>query len=121
MSTCTNCGQDLREGARFCDECGALVAVESSSHAEEWIEPDPRVCPACGEPLGSAIKGECSRCGTYVVVNTRTGRPVVVPRPQQRRSIFWPVVAALLFVFVVLPILFFVGCAACGGAFPQGS
>jgi len=34
----------------------------------------------------------------------------------RQRSIFWPVVGALLFVFVFLPIIMFVGCAACGVA-----
>jgi hypothetical protein len=36
------------------------------------------------------------------------------PQQERRRSIFWPVVGALLFVFVFLPVVMFVGCAACG-------
>lgn len=32
------------------------------------------------------------------------------------RSVFWGVFWALVVFFVLLPILLFIGCAACGGA-----
>ena len=38
------------------------------------------------------------------------------PQQPRQRGIFWPVVGALLFVLVFLPIIMFVGCAACGVA-----
>jgi zinc-ribbon domain len=36
-SFCSNCGHDLREGAKFCDECGSAVGENHSQPpAERW-------------------------------------------------------------------------------------
>ena len=48
MAGCTSCGAENRDGARFCGECGAPLAL---------------VCPACG---GVNEQGQrfCNECGT---------------------------------------------------------
>lgn len=40
----------------------------------------------------------------------------MMPEERKPRSIFWPVFWALFVFFIVLPIIGFVGCAACGVA-----
>jgi class 3 adenylate cyclase/tetratricopeptide (TPR) repeat protein len=46
--TCNNCHAEIREGSRFCPECGARQAA---------------TCPSCGHPTGSADKF-CAECGS---------------------------------------------------------
>lgn len=50
--TCKACGVTIRPGARFCDSCGASLAI-------------PSACPRCGQPL--VPNGTfCEKCGTRV-------------------------------------------------------
>ena len=48
--TCSNCGRPLREGARFCDNCGNPVAV---------------TCPGCGKQLRIGARF-CDECGAAI-------------------------------------------------------
>src|SRR5689334_6897408 len=50
---CPECGQECREGAKFCRKCGTrfdLVCPSCGTPAE----PDSSFCEECGEPLTSA-------------------------------------------------------------------
>lgn len=119
MEPCPCCNIELDEGFEFCPYCGEAIAAAAD---------EEQVCPRCGEPLGEELdEGECSRCGAYIVRHRQTGEPVIVRRrsrseatsattEQRRQSIFWPVVGALLFVFIVVPIIIFVGCGGCVAA-----
>jgi len=49
MSNCTKCGQPLKEGAKFCAQCGAPV-----TH-----------CPRCGEVVQEGV-AYCGNCGAAV-------------------------------------------------------
>ena len=51
MVTCTSCGGENREGAKFCGECGAALETP---------------CPACGTP-NEAGRKFCGECGTALV------------------------------------------------------
>lgn len=70
---CRYCGHEMREGARFCSQCGGRVE-----------EPGRKVCPSCGR------KGEqgmlfCEYCGTRLVEEeTREScvKPVPAPLPE---------------------------------------
>src|SRR5262245_1236407 len=53
---CPTCKADLREGGKFCAQCGT---------------PLPRVCPACRQ-LNPTNSKFCSQCGTSL---TATGAP----------------------------------------------
>lgn len=52
---CPHCGHALRPEARFCGQCGQVVATQVA-------EPRPTVCPACGRPLRTGAKF-CGGCG----------------------------------------------------------
>lgn len=59
MAKCAKCGNELREGAKFCGKCGSPVAAapaESSSGAMS-------TCPVCGNALKPNAKF-CTACGT---------------------------------------------------------
>ena len=48
MQYCENCGASLRENAKFCDQCGALVHIgekEYCQHCHAELEPGALFCP----------------------------------------------------------------------------
>ena len=51
MANCTKCGQPLKEGAKFCGQCGAAVSC----------------CSKCGHPLpeGAAFCGQCGGAANH--------------------------------------------------------
>ena len=61
MPFCSNCGQRLAEGVKFCPECGAAVGGVSSQR-KQIFEGEVRKCPICGGPL-KAIDITCHVCG----------------------------------------------------------
>lgn len=101
MTSCPACGAELGDGVRFCGQCGASVAPQEAAP-------------------GSA---ESQQSKSYVTVNLR-GVPPAAPTSgyapsappvpaAKKRSIFWPVLGALIVFFFVIPIVAFVGCAGC--------
>jgi uncharacterized paraquat-inducible protein A len=63
-----------------------------------------RVCPVCGESLGDALQGTCSRCGTYIVVNRVTGQPVVhAPGSNLAGAVITMFAGALMILGAFLP------------------
>ena len=74
---CTNCNAELKDGAKFCSECGT---------------PTAQSCANCGNALSAGDKF-CAECGTPVgdtAPTAATPRPTAVPtqvRPEERRII----------------------------------
>lgn len=65
MAYCANCGQQLRDSAKFCDACGSPVEKDNSAtYKKREQEYSGRIikCPACGEEL-SAFTAVCPSCG----------------------------------------------------------
>ena len=63
MSFCTNCGNQLREGAKFCDSCGKPVtSVDDGSKRQTVYEGKIHKCPNCGEVI-EAFQDDCPACG----------------------------------------------------------
>lgn len=60
MPFCTQCGQSLAKGAKFCFNCGA--PVEEDISRKQVFEGELRKCPHCGEPLKS-FEAVCPVCG----------------------------------------------------------
>jgi uncharacterized membrane protein YvbJ len=53
---CPSCGQENREGARFCVHCGAAVVTEILCASCGRSNPaGERFCGACGKRLAQAI------------------------------------------------------------------
>lgn len=69
--TCSSCGTNQVDGARFCHECGSAVA--------------PPACGSCGEPIVPGAKF-CSACGaTQTEVAAVANAPVYAPPSAARR------------------------------------
>ena len=65
MAFCSNCGQKLEDGAKFCFECGTPVRTgQTVSQSERKITYDGEIhkCPNCGEVLESFVVN-CPSCG----------------------------------------------------------
>ena len=55
QTICPHCGHALRPGARFCGQCGQVVATQVA-------EPHLTVCSRCGRPVRPGARF-CSSCG----------------------------------------------------------
>ena len=57
---CPKCGAGIKEGAKFCANCGAHLVINCPNcNAELGL--DSKFCPECGTPL--VVKKVCSNCG----------------------------------------------------------
>lgn len=74
MAFCSNCGQKLELGAKFCSECGAPVGGSSNTQRQQVFEGDIHKCPNCGEII-KAFEPVCPSCG-YEFRNTASSSAV---------------------------------------------
>ena len=58
MAFCSNCGEKLKDGVKFCSSCGSAVG-------EVKAEPIVPTCSKCGKELENGVKF-CSNCGNVV-------------------------------------------------------
>lgn len=70
MAYCSNCGNQLVEGARFCTKCGTPVDSGNNNQQGTSYEEEIQECPNCGEAL-SASAVSCPTCG-YELRDTTT-------------------------------------------------
>jgi class 3 adenylate cyclase/tetratricopeptide (TPR) repeat protein len=68
---CIQCRADIREGSKFCPECGA---------------PQATTCPACGHPSGPTDKF-CAECGNALDGGRTTTNGPAPPPAEERRFI----------------------------------
>ena len=85
MPFCPQCGVDNPAGARYCDQCGAMLipvpaqaTAPASASATSVPAIGPTVCPQCGQ---AAIPGEafCDNCGAPLSAPSRSVAPVAPP------------------------------------------
>lgn len=64
MAFCFNCGNELRNEAKFCDVCGTPVQEkkEEKNSRKTVFEGEIHKCPNCGEIL-NAFVNKCPSCG----------------------------------------------------------
>lgn len=74
MPFCSNCGNELKTGAKFCNKCGAQMGV-----------PDPGACPVCLKPVTGNEKF-CVHCGASIAspVSSRPLAPHQTAAPPAR-------------------------------------
>ena len=64
--TCPNCGANVPQGMRFCEECGCPVEGNTCSHCHQSFDPGIALCPHCGTPTNAR---RCSFCGSELEDN----------------------------------------------------
>jgi len=85
VTRCSECGEELREGVKFCPSCGARV-VEVAG---------PRYCPECGAVIVESGDRFCPECGTSLSEGTFAEKDVparilrVGPSPWERFKRWW--------------------------------
>lgn len=63
MPFCSNCGQQINDGAKFCPSCGTAVSNEKPNNQRKTVfEGNIHKCPNCGEVLTS-FTSNCPSCG----------------------------------------------------------
>ena len=63
MPFCVNCGQETREGIKFCAHCGTPISgAETNYERRSTYEGELHKCPNCGTVLGSFVS-VCPSCG----------------------------------------------------------
>ena len=66
MAFCSNCGEKLNDGAKFCHVCGVAVNETQTQHKREQEYAGKLIkCPNCGEVLDS-FTVRCPACGWEV-------------------------------------------------------
>ena len=71
MAFCTECGARLPDGAKFCANCGAAVAVSHATNENIYNRPiqtsQEKVlkCPSCHSPI-SRVDAVCPYCGAPI-------------------------------------------------------
>lgn len=73
MAYCTNCGQQLTDGAKFCSNCGNPTTTQNEQRRTVY-EGELHKCPNCGELLNSFITN-CPACG-YELRSVKIKSPV---------------------------------------------
>ena len=94
---CSRCGANVVEGDRFCENCGAPVAVQAGPVCPvcgQQSEPGIRFCQQCGAELsaGPQLRSRCrppSRCLLHSLIrlfsSTRGNTVPPSPVPSSRR------------------------------------
>ncbi len=62
MNVCAKCGNEVREGAKFCPNCGDDLTLQTTAPAEQQGGDTPDVCTECGNEFQEGAKF-CQSCG----------------------------------------------------------
>ena len=60
---CPKCGANVKEGAKFCPECGEKMGTEVCPKCGAKVAAGAKFCPECGVKLGEQA---CPKCGAKV-------------------------------------------------------
>ncbi|MBL7903473.1 MAG: zinc ribbon domain-containing protein [Bacteroidales bacterium] len=78
MSFCSNCGNPIKAGAKFCSGCGAQMSAPgggSCPHCHNPVSGSEKFCVHCGAPIAKTISGQ-----------TSTPSPALNPPAQEARQ-----------------------------------
>lgn len=62
MAFCMNCGKQLQDSAKYCNNCGTATDIINSTKRKTIYDGELHKCPNCGEILDSFIVN-CPSCG----------------------------------------------------------
>lgn len=83
---CANCGETLKEDAKFCPSCGTRVEEQQSVAfcvtCGTKLDPSAQFCPGCGVRVGETAEAPASTAGskllsTYKLVSLYHGEPTL--------------------------------------------
>ncbi len=77
MAYCTNCGQKIPKGAKFCANCGNAVGLSQNGAKEQRktvYDGELHKCPNCGDTI-DAYEAVCEACG-YEIRGRKTSSVV---------------------------------------------
>ena len=97
MTICKKCGKELKDGSKFCDNCGTQI--------HETI-----FCPNCGQE-NSAELVNCQSCGASLEVAQS-----ITPTPQKKRISKKVIMVGLTGVMVIAILAVAIGLFGKGGA-----
>ena len=65
MPYCAKCGQEVEEGAKFCQKCGAPLSGQTPLSTTKQNNSSGNTCPQCGSiiPFGNIV---CTKCGNQL-------------------------------------------------------
>ena len=69
MIKCSNCGNELKEGTKFCSKCGNNILEQEEKNCNEILNEERQFvkeCVNCGSELKEEAKF-CSKCGSSVL------------------------------------------------------
>lgn len=58
MAFCTNCGEQIKDGTKFCANCGTPTDVNehtNSTRRKSMYEGEIHKCPQCGEIIDAFV------------------------------------------------------------------
>lgn len=95
---CTQCGAEIRDGAKFCQNCGAKQAVQTG---------EKRFCKSCGAPLKPGV-AFCASCGAKVTdgaqkrADTAAGSNMqAAPQRTVWKKNYTPIIIAVVLVLCI--------------------
>lgn len=69
MIKCSNCGNEIKEGTKFCSKCGNNILEQQEKSSDEILSQEKeciKKCANCGNEIREGIKF-CSKCGKRVL------------------------------------------------------
>lgn len=103
---CPKCHNEIPDNSKFCNECGASLATNSSNQdspvpMDKQVHKDLVKCPQCGE-FNYSDAETCSRCGTAL-----SGKALEEANKsrQKRQGILLAIAAVLAFVVIIAVIV----------------
>ena len=77
---CTNCGAEIRAGAKFCENCGTRVEILPESHVQPAEQPEA-AAPETAAAAGSAAAPEPAPNPEHAPAPELTPEPAPAPEP----------------------------------------
>ena len=95
MTYCSNCGNELKEGAKFCDKCGTAVNGGGTGPQHTNINRGT-TCQRCGSlvPFGNTA---CAQCGAPVYKNEHNAAIII----GYLCSVFFPLVGIIIGIYLL--------------------